>query len=63
MKLIKIRKEYEENLPKVSCEGSKIQQVLLNILRNGAEAMDEYTKECISSSKEILAFSMAIMVR
>ena len=38
-KTIKIIKEYEENLPEISCEGTKIQQVLLNILRNGAHAM------------------------
>ena len=40
-KTIKIVKNYEENLPLVPCEGAKIQQVLLNILRNGAEAMQE----------------------
>nr|WP_320192156.1 PAS domain S-box protein [uncultured Desulfobacter sp.] len=38
-KTIKILKEYEENLPMVPCEAAKIQQVLLNILRNGAQAM------------------------
>ncbi len=38
-KLIDIKKEYEENLPSINCEASKIQQVLLNILRNGAQAM------------------------
>jgi PAS domain S-box-containing protein len=38
-KRIEIRKEFEENLPAVPCEGVKIQQVLLNIIRNGAEAM------------------------
>ncbi len=40
-KRIKIRKEYEEKLPSVPCEGGKIQQVLLNIFRNGAQAMQE----------------------
>ncbi len=38
---IEIVREYEENLPLVTCESGKIQQVLLNILRNGAEAMQE----------------------
>jgi signal transduction histidine kinase len=38
-KTIKIIKEYEDNLPMLPCEGAKIQQVLLNILRNGAQAM------------------------
>ena len=40
-KTIKVIKEYEDNLPSVPCEGAKIQQVLLNILRNGAQAMQE----------------------
>ena len=40
-KRIEIRKEYAGDLPAVPCEGTKIQQVLLNILRNGAQAMQE----------------------
>ncbi len=40
-KSIKIIKEYADNLPLLPCEGAKIQQVLLNILRNGAQAMQE----------------------
>ncbi|MCK5311116.1 MAG: PAS domain S-box protein [Desulfobacteraceae bacterium] len=40
-KAIEIVKEYEDNLPMVPCGGAKIQQVLLNILRNGAEAMHD----------------------
>jgi len=40
-KAIKILKEYEDNLPMVPCEGGKIQQVVLNILGNGAQAMQE----------------------
>jgi signal transduction histidine kinase len=40
-KLIEVIKVYDENLPPVPCEGAKIQQVLLNILRNGAQAMQE----------------------
>ncbi len=38
-KQIDIRTEYAEDVPLVPCEGAKIQQVLLNILRNGAQAM------------------------
>jgi len=38
---IDIIREYEEGLPDVPCEPGKIQQVLLNILRNGAEAMQD----------------------
>ena len=40
-KTIKIVKEYEKDLPMIPCEGAKIQQVLLNILRNGAQAMQD----------------------
>ena len=40
-KTITIQKEYEENLPSVPCEPAKIQQVLLNLFRNGAQAMQE----------------------
>jgi len=36
---IEIVKEYQENIPPVSCEKGEIQQVFLNILKNGAEAM------------------------
>ena len=38
---IKIIREYDENLPLIPCETSKLQQVFLNILNNGAEAMWE----------------------
>ena len=38
-KTIIIEKEYESDLPDIMCEGSKIQQVLLNVLTNGAQAM------------------------
>ncbi len=38
---IEIIREYEHDLPFIHCESGKIQQVFLNILRNGAEAMQE----------------------
>lgn len=38
-KKIKIKREYDPDLPLVPCESAKIQQVLLNIFRNGAQAM------------------------
>nr|WP_319394886.1 PAS domain S-box protein [uncultured Desulfobacter sp.] len=41
---ISIEKEYASNLPMVSCESAKIQQVVLNILNNGAQAMFENRK-------------------
>ena len=40
-KKIKIIKEYEPELPAVICEQGKIQQVFLNIFKNGAEAMHD----------------------
>jgi len=40
-KTIEIVTEYEENLPYAPCEAGKIQQVFLNILRNGAQAMQD----------------------
>ena len=42
-KQINITKEYEEGIPAIPCEGAKIQQVLLNILRNGAQSMQDDT--------------------
>jgi len=36
---IEIRKEYQKNIPPVPCEKNEIQQVFLNILKNGAAAM------------------------
>jgi len=38
-KQIEIIREYDPNAPEVPCEASKLQQVFLNILKNGAEAM------------------------
>nr|WP_320192224.1 PAS domain S-box protein [uncultured Desulfobacter sp.] len=38
-KQIEIIREYDDNLPAVPCQDSKIQQVILNILTNGAQAM------------------------
>ncbi len=42
---IEIVREYAEDLPLVPCESGKIQQVFLNILRNGAEAMQHPAQE------------------
>jgi PAS domain S-box-containing protein len=36
---IRIEKEYDKRLAPIPCSSSKIQQVLLNLLRNGAQAM------------------------
>jgi len=39
---IEIVREYDPEVPRVVCQASQIQQVFLNILRNGAEAMYEH---------------------
>jgi PAS domain S-box-containing protein len=36
---IEIVREYDPDLPEVACQATKVQQVLLNLLKNGAEAM------------------------
>ena len=38
---IQVVKELEDNLPKVLCDANQIQQALLNIVENAAEAMSE----------------------
>jgi PAS domain S-box-containing protein len=40
-KAIEIVKDYEENLPRLHCTETEIEQVLLNLLRNAAQAMAE----------------------
>ncbi len=44
-KTIEVEKEFDENLPLIPCEGAKIQQVLLNLLQNGSQAMQEANTE------------------
>ncbi|NDV27853.1 MEDS domain-containing protein [Desulfovibrio sp. JC010] len=36
---IKIIRDYETDIPDIYCDGNEIQQVFLNLLKNGAEAM------------------------
>lgn len=38
---IRIEKEFAENLPPIPCEPGQIQQVLLNLLKNAAQAMHD----------------------
>ncbi|MCP4150178.1 MAG: PAS domain S-box protein [bacterium] len=42
---IDLIRQYDDSAPKVPCESSKIQQVFLNLLKNGAQAMAESKKE------------------
>ncbi len=36
---IRIQREYAADMPRVACESGQIQQVILNLLKNGAQAM------------------------
>jgi PAS domain S-box-containing protein len=51
---IKITRQYDPDVPKIFCEGSKLQQVFLNILKNGAHAMAEYREKKKGRSRFIL---------
>ncbi|MCF8070161.1 MAG: PAS domain-containing protein [Desulfobacterales bacterium] len=51
---IEIIREYDPGLPKVSCEPNKIQQVMLNILKNGAQAMGGMVKTYDKKNKFIV---------
>ncbi len=56
-KSIEIIKEYDDNLPMVCCEGAKIQQVMLNLLQNGAQAMLEFKDQVDFNPQFILRLS------
>lgn len=44
-KQIEIIREFESGIPDIWCEGNEIQQVFLNLLRNGAEAIQDKSYE------------------
>ena len=50
-KTIEVVKVYQSDLPPVPCEAAKIQQVLLNILRNGAYAMSRNNEDLSANGK------------
>ncbi|MCK5099566.1 MAG: PAS domain S-box protein, partial [Desulfobacteraceae bacterium] len=50
---IEIKKEYQEDTPPIPCEKNEIQQVFLNILKNGAEAMADAS---VSSPKFFIRY-------
>jgi PAS domain S-box-containing protein len=60
---IKIVRDYDFKLPMVPCEGNKIQQVFLNILRNGAEAMAESRNHAVPPQFTLRLRSDGDMVR
>lgn len=49
---IKIIRDFEKDLPEILCEAGKIQQVIFNILRNGAEAMHTMSKKAPEKAKK-----------
>jgi len=44
---IEIKREYEKHLPMVVCDPTEIQQVILNLLKNAAQAMMNHTENPI----------------
>ncbi|MDK1080671.1 MAG: PAS domain S-box protein, partial [Anaerolineae bacterium] len=61
-KVIEIVKEYEADLPKVLCESAKIQQVFLNILRNGAHAMQDAANNDEEGQRHVKKSRMSIRI-
>ncbi|MCK5076746.1 MAG: PAS domain S-box protein, partial [Calditrichia bacterium] len=60
---IKIIRQYEPNLPKVKCESSKIQQVFLNLLKNGAHAIAAQSWQQPEAKKKESCFILKIYVK
>ena len=44
LKAVKLIKAFDPDLPKIPCEGNKIQQAILNIIKNSLDAAGELTK-------------------
>ena len=55
-KAIEIEKNYQQDMPHVLCQTNKMQQVVLNILKNAAQAMTE--KEDYKDEKKRLAITL-----
>ncbi|MBW1813981.1 MAG: hypothetical protein JRJ39_10030 [Deltaproteobacteria bacterium] len=51
---IEIIRKYNNEIPLIPCEPGKIQQVFINILRNGAEAMKDTSGEGNGSKPRII---------
>ncbi len=61
--LVKVTKQYGDNLPKIECVPSKINQVVLNLLNNAADAIKEQGNPgniVITTSAEEEGISIAI---
>ncbi len=59
---IQIVREYEAAMPQVRCEASKIQQVFLNLLKNGAQAMSE-ERRLLGHDKEPPRFVLRVYAK
>ncbi len=53
-RLIQIERDYPEFQPQVDCDAGQIQQVLLNLLLNGAQAMEEKYKRQVNAADAYL---------
>lgn len=60
---IRIIREYHPNMPIVSCEPGKIQQVFFNILKNGAQAMARGNTEKPRFTLRVTVTGSAALVR
>jgi len=54
---ITIKKHYQENLPKIRCETTKLEQVFMNVLKNGAEAMYDNSNEAFTPQFNINVYT------
>ena len=66
-KKIEIIKHFSEGIPHIECDKSQIQQVLLNLLRNAAQAMHEtrisQQNICIDTIHETLSNMITIQIK
>lgn len=60
-KQIEIIREYDTEMAPILCEGNEIQQVFLNILKNGAEAMSDSAKKSRFTCKIFQECSKAVI--
>ena len=62
-KKIKIKKIYQENLPSILCEFTKIQQVLLNILKNAAHAIHSKNEKLTQTNEKNIIPQLFIRIK
>lgn len=57
-RLIEIKREYEDDLPEIPVIGPEIEQVILNLLKNGAQAMSEGRDMELENTEEKPCFTL-----